>query len=238
LIDLLDPQPNEHVLDLGCGTGELSQAIAEKGAVVTGIDADPQMISQAETQFPSVMFSVADARSFLLPTQVDAVFSNAALHWVPESERAVASIANVLKPGGRFVAEFGGNGNIGAITKYLDAATSPTRNPWYFPSISQYSSLLEKHGLEVTFAQLYDRPTPLNEGDDGLRNWILMFGGTYLEGLSDWEKEELLRGAEVTLRPTLHNGEQWVADYRRIRLVAKRVANGNEQMSDKVCDNL
>jgi trans-aconitate methyltransferase len=226
LIDLLDPQHNERILDLGCGTGELAQAITEKGATVIGLDADPQMIAKAKHQFPAVTFQVADARSFHLPEPLDAVFSNAALHWVPESERVVASIAKSLKPGGRFVAEFGGKGNVGAIAKYLDEATNPELNPWYFPSIADYSSLLEKYDLEVIFAQLYDRPTPLNEGKDGLRNWILMFGESFLEDLSSDEKEQVLRGAEESLRPILYNGTQWVADYRRIRVVAKRVVNG------------
>jgi len=230
LIDLLDPHENEHILDLGCGTGELTQAIAVKGAIVIGIDADPQMISQAKRQFPSVDFQVGDARNFQLHKPVDAIFSNAALHWVPESERVVASIANALKPGGRFVAEFGGKGNVGAIAKYLDDATSPSLNPWYFPSISEYSSLLEKHGLEVTFAQLYDRPTPLNEGEDGIRNWILMFGGSFLDGIPNEKREHLLNEADKELRPILHNGEHWVADYRRIRVVAKRVAMNDEEI--------
>ena len=226
MIDLLDPQHNERILDLGCGTGELAQAISEKGATVVGLDADPQMIAKVKHQFPAVNFQVADARSFHFPEPFDAVFSNAALHWVPESERVVASIAKSLKPGGRFVAEFGGKGNVGAIAKYLDEATNPKLNPWYFPSIADYSSLLEKYDLEVIFAQLYDRPTPLNEGEAGLRNWILMFGESYLEELSSVEKEQVLRGAEENLRPILYNGTQWVADYRRIRVVAKRVVNG------------
>ena len=226
MIDLLDPQHNERILDLGCGTGELAQAISEKGATVVGLDADPQMIAKVKHQFPAVNFQVADARSFHFPEPFDAVFSNAALHWVPESERVVASIAKSLKPGGRFVAEFGGKGNVGAIAKYLDEATNPKLNPWYFPSIADYSSLLEKYDLEVIFAQLYDRPTPLNEGEAGLRNWILMFGESYLEELSSVEKEQVLRGAEENLRPILYNGTPWVADYRRIRVVAKRVVNG------------
>ena len=213
-------------MDLGCGTGELAQAISEKGATVVGLDADPQMIAKAKHQFSAVNFQVADARSFHLDEPFDAVFSNAALHWVPESERVVASIAKALKPGGRFVAEFGGKGNVGAIAKYLDEATNPKLNPWYFPSIADYSSLLEKYDLEVIFAQLYDRPTPLNEGEAGLRNWILMFGESYLEELSSVEKEQVLRGAEENLRPILYNGTPWVADYRRIRVVAKRVVNG------------
>lgn len=223
LLDILDPKPGERILDLGCGTGELSHQISLSKATVIGIDADPQMIHRAQSQFSSCQFMVGDARSFLLDQKVDAVFSNAALHWVPEAERAVGAISRSLKPGGRFVAEFGGKHNVAKIATYLDQAVGSSRNPWYFPSIAEYSSILEKHGLEVTFAQLYCRPTPLNEGENGLRNWILMFGNSFLEGLDEEMIETVLAGAESELRAELHNGEQWFADYRRIRVVASKV---------------
>lgn len=223
LLDILDPKPGERILDLGCGTGELSHQISLCEATVIGIDADPQMIHRAQSQFSSCQFMVGDARSFLLDQQVDAVFSNAALHWVPEAERAVGAIYRSLKPGGRLVAEFGGKHNVGKIATYLDRAVGSSKNPWYFPSIAEYSSILEKHGLEVTFAQLYYRPTPLNEGENGLRNWILMFGNSFLEGLDEEMIKTVLAGAESELRAELHNGDQWFADYRRIRIVASKV---------------
>ena len=185
-----------------------------------GIDADPAMIGKAQTQFPQLDFAVDDARAFVLDQPVDAVFSNAALHWVPEAERAVERIAVALKPGGRFVAEFGGKGNINTIVRYLQDKTDASKNPWFFPGIAEYSALLEKHGLEVTFASLYDRPTPLTEGESGMRNWILMFGGVFLEDLPTTEKEAILDGADDALRKDLYADGSWTADYRRIRVVA------------------
>eukprot|EP00545_Synedropsis_sp_CCMP1620_P003591 CAMPEP_0119029706 /NCGR_PEP_ID=MMETSP1176-20130426/40656_1 /TAXON_ID=265551 /ORGANISM="Synedropsis recta cf, Strain CCMP1620" /LENGTH=273 /DNA_ID=CAMNT_0006986057 /DNA_START=421 /DNA_END=1245 /DNA_ORIENTATION=- len=230
LVDILDPKPGEAILDLGCGTGELSREIAERvgsAGTVIGIDADPQMIAQAKASSSSsstedvASFRVADARSFELDEQVDAIFSNAVLHWIPEADRAVASMSACLKEDtGRLVVELGGKGNVYEIASFLERATSPELNPWYFPSIAEYSTLLEKHGLEILSAQLYDRPTPFSEGEDGLRNWILMFGGAFLEYAQD--REQLLQQAESELRPTLHNGDQWVGDYRRIRLVARK----------------
>jgi trans-aconitate 2-methyltransferase len=222
-VDILDPKPGERILDLGCGTGELSQSISERGATVIGIDADPKMIHRAQSQFSDCQFMVGDARSFELDQRVDAVFSNAALHWVPEAERAVTAISRSLKPGGRLVAEFGGKHNICKIAAYMDRAVGPSKNPWYFPSIAEYSSILEKHDLEVTFAQLYYRPTPLSEGENGLRNWISMFGNSFLYGLDDETTETVLAGAESELHTDLHDGEQWFADYRRIRIVASKV---------------
>ena len=229
LVDQLDPQVGERVLDLGCGTGELTHEIARRGARVVGIDADANMIETAaaatKTQDSGgghVDFGVADARSFGFDQPFDAIFSNAALHWVPEAERAVRAMSNALKPGGRLVAEFGGKGNVDKIVTYLTEMIGPDKNPWYFPSIAEYSTILESNGLEVTYANLYDRPTPLNEGEDGLRNWILMFAGTFLEGLSETDKEELLVNAETSLREDLHNGEHWFADYRRLRIIATK----------------
>lgn len=238
MVDLLDPQPGETILDLGCGTGELTREIAQRvvdRGRVLGLDADPQMIAQAtidaehSPNVTNVSFRVADARSFVLLDDngngekqiVDAIFSNAALHWVPEADRVVARMTACLKDdGGRLVVEFGGKGNIREIASFLERATSVERNPWYFPSIAEYSTLLEKHGLEVVLAQLFDRPTPFNEGKGGLRNWILMFGGSFLEGAKN--PEQLLQQAEKELRPKLYNGRHWVGDYRRIRIVARK----------------
>jgi trans-aconitate 2-methyltransferase len=223
LLEILDPKPGELILDLGCGTGELANEIYMLGASVIGIDADGQMIAQAKSQFPDCEFKVGDARSFVLEEPVDAIFSNAALHWVPDVDRSVQAIATALKPGGRFVAELGGRGNVEKISRYLDDAVGPDKNPWYFPSISEYTSILERHGMEVTYANLYDRPTPLNEGEAGLRNWILMFANSYLDGLSADDIEQILYGAESELRDKLYNGEKWIADYRRLRIVSTKL---------------
>jgi trans-aconitate methyltransferase len=224
LIDSLDPQPGERILDLGCGTGELTNEIAQRGATVVGIDADANMVARARQQYSHLDFRLADARSFTLDDNeapMDAVFSNAALHWVPEADRCVARMAAALSDRhGRFVLEFGGKHNVYQIASFLDRTCGKDKNPWYFPSIAEYATLLEKHGLEVQSAQLYDRPTPLI-GDNGLRNWIAMFGGPFLEGVTD--KETLFQQAEEELKPTLHNGEHWFADYRRIRITGKKV---------------
>jgi trans-aconitate methyltransferase len=221
LVDTLDPKPGEIIIDLGCGTGELTYQIAQRGATVIGIDSDPNMIHRATQQFPDIEFRLADAASFELPQLlVDAVFSNAALHWVSNAESCVQRIATSLRPNGRFVAEFGGNKNVDQITTFLEKVCGKERNPWYFPSIAQYSTLLEKHGIEVLSAELYDRPTPLL-GEDGLRNWIEMFGGNFLEGHTN--REELLQLAEKELKPKLYKDEQWIADYRRIRVVGYKV---------------
>jgi trans-aconitate methyltransferase len=226
MLKLLDAQPGERIVDLGCGTGVLSADIAKGGAIATGFDLSPEMIAQARKNFPQLRFEVADASEFTVEEPVDAVFSNAALHWVRRSEEAVRAIARALRPGGRFVAEFGGYGCVQQILDATSAALGrPAEeiSPWYFPTVGMYAPVLERHGLEVRYATLFDRPTPLEDGEQGLRNWLRMFAGGILSSLDKDRREEVYRQVEETLRPNLWQTDRWVADYRRIRMVAKKV---------------
>src|SRR5262249_19921475 len=196
----LAPQPGEVVLDLGCGTGHLTAKIAEAGATVLGVDSSAEMIAEARRAYPSLAFEVGDARHLTHDTRFDAVFSNAVLHWVTDTDLAAAGIARALKPGGRFVAEFGGRGDVRAVMTALNPAVEQTigeavESPWYYPSVGEYASLLERHGLEVTFAALFDRPTPL-DGPDGLRRWVEMFGGTFLACIPPGRRDEFLARVE------------------------------------------
>jgi trans-aconitate methyltransferase len=225
LLELLAPRPGERILDLGCGTGHLTAQLAAAGAEVVGLDASPAMIEQARRSYPQLRFGRADARSFAVSEPCDAVFSNAVLHWVREPELVIACVRRALKPGGRFVAEFGGKGNVRALVAALEkalpaAGSGPFVNPWYFPSVAEYAGLLERGGLEVTFATLFDRPTPL-EGEDGLRQWFVMFAGEALARVPENRRESFFRHLEQELRPVLYRDGTWSADYRRLRVVAR-----------------
>ena len=233
VLKLLAPQPSERILDVGCGTGHLTKAIADTGAHVVGIDSSAEMIAKASAEYPDVEFHVADARDFSFDEPFDAVFSNAALHWVLEPERAVISMSNALCPGGRFVIEMGGKNNVGRILSALETAMRElagvevsARN--FFPSIGEYAPLLEKHGLEVEQAWLFDRPTRLDDGENGVRNWLAMFRGGVFEGIAEDIKEAVLSNIETTLRPELFHDGHWTADYRRLRLKAKKQVLGAE----------
>jgi trans-aconitate 2-methyltransferase len=225
LLSLLNPQPGERILDLGCGTGRLTKAIADTGALVVGIDNSPSMIAAARGEYPHLEFFEADAGSFSFPSLFDAIFSNAVLHWILEAELVVQCVSRSLKPGGRFVAEFGGKGNVAGIAKalretlreYAQADESPW---WYYPTIGEYATLLEKHGLEVTFATLFDRLTKLEDGAAGLRNWIEMFRGEVLSSIEAEAKERILTDVESKLRGALFRDGSWYADYRRLRIAA------------------
>jgi trans-aconitate methyltransferase len=226
LLELLAAQAGERILDLGCGTGHLTAQIAATGAAVLGIDTAPAMIDEARRTYPALTFLVGDARDFAFPEPFDAVFSNAVLHWIKEPERVLACIYRALRPEGRFVAEFGGKGNVRRIGDALlrtvaDLGFGPIELPWYYPSVGEYAGLLEKHGLEVIYAILFDRPTPL-EGEAGLRHWIEMFAHSVLKIVPEEQRSEFLRRVEEQLRPQLHRNGTWIADYRRLRVVARR----------------
>lgn len=228
-IKLLSPQLGERILDLGCGTGQLSWKIAESGAEVIGIDNSPTMIEQARKTYSDLRFEVADGINFHLCSSFDAVFSNAALHWIKEPERVIMNIWEALKPGGRFVAEFGGKGNLQAIIAAMYSAieainypTKPEMNPWYFPSIAEYATLLEKQGFCVTYATLFERPTRLQGGEAGLRNWIKLIGNNFLLGIPSAQHNDFMRHVEQYLQPNFYRHGSWFADYRTLRVIAQK----------------
>jgi SAM-dependent methyltransferase len=229
LIDWLSPRPGERILDLGCGTGQLSSEIAAAGSSVVGVDLSAEMIGEARRKFPYLRCEVCDARALPFVQEFDAVFSNAALHWIPQAGQVVEGISRALKPGGRFVAEFGGRGNVqnvvAALAQGLIELDVPDgSNPWYYPSIAEYSSLLEKHGLEVRQAILFDRPTKLQDGEIGLANWIEMFCESFIRRVPEARRGDYLRAVEAAARPTLWKNEHWELDYRRLRLAAWKMA--------------
>lgn len=209
VLELLKPQPGERILDVGCGTGHLMAKMAEAGAEPFGIDASPEMIAQARQNFPKLKFQLVDAAQFRSETRFDAAFSNAALHWMLDADAVAEAVALALKPGGRLVAEMGGKGNIAAID---GAVRTNIRN--YYPSVSEYSTVLERHGFEVEFMTLFDRLTPLEGGDNGMREWVAQFRP---------DNSRPMEEVEAELRPALYRDGQWFADYRRLRFTARRL---------------
>jgi trans-aconitate methyltransferase len=226
LIGVLNPQPGERILDLGCGTGHLTAQIAALGAEVVGLDSSPSMVALARQNFPKLKFQLANARDFPFDHPFDAIFSNAALHWVREADEAVRSMAEALKPGGRLVIEMGVKGNIARVMAgvegVLRAAGYAGRHPWYFPSLGEYAGLLEEHGFEVRMAQTFARWNKLEHPERGLREWLEMFAGAYFEDVPASRREGLIREIEAVLRPALWRDGAWHADYRRLRIEAAR----------------
>jgi trans-aconitate methyltransferase len=217
LIDLLDPLADERILDLGCGSGQLTAKIAAKGAHVIGLDRSEEMIAEARRNFPALTFDVADAANFSVDLPADAVFSNAVLHWVKDADGVAKSVAYALRTGGRFVVEMGGKGNVQTILDALREVAGPAETPWYFPSVGEYTSLLERHGFEISFATLFDRPTRV-EGEDGLEDWLIMFARSVI---GEDRASEIRREVANLLRPKMFRDGAWTLDYRRLQVIAK-----------------
>jgi trans-aconitate methyltransferase len=228
LVALLAPQQGEHILDLGCGSGQLTQTIAESGASVVGLDNSASMIETARRKYPDLSFVLADAKDFSFDEPFDAVFSNASLHWVKPPEKVIECVARCVRRGGQFVAEFGGRGNVGQIFAAAEAAAQELaghgiQNVLYFPSIAEYSTILESCSLEVRQAWLFDRPTKLEDGESGLRNWLTMFGEKTFGAMPDDARQQWIERTQEKARPTLFRDGSWYADYRRLRVVAVRM---------------
>jgi trans-aconitate methyltransferase len=239
LLELLGPRPGEVVLDLGCGTGELAAEIQARGARVLALDSDPAMVAAARRRLGHDRVLLADGHAFTLPEPVDAVFSNAALHWMPRPAEVIGRVRAVLRAGGRFVAELGGAGNIGTILEALGTAMTEAglpapACPWYFPTPGQYATLLEAGGFRVAHMEHFPRPTPLAGGDGALADWLAMFGGQLTAAVPPARLPEVVDRAGELAAPGLRHDGRWVADYWRLRFAAVAVAEGDEARPAKL----
>ncbi|HYW04416.1 MAG TPA: methyltransferase domain-containing protein [Gammaproteobacteria bacterium] len=224
LVDLLDPRPGQRVLDLGCGDGALTARIAERGARVLGVDSSPDLLDAARARGLEV--ARQDGRRLAFDAAFDAVFSNAALHWMDDQDAVLEGVFRALKSGGRLVAEMGGHGNVAAIVTALMAALrwrgidGAARMPWHFPAVEACSERLRRHGFEVERIESFARPTPL---PTGMRGWLETFANPFLEGLEAAVRESVLEDAVALLEPSLRGeGGVWTADYVRLRFVARK----------------
>jgi SAM-dependent methyltransferase len=224
VLEWLAPQPGERILDLGCGDGQLTARLVATGAIVVGVDASAEMLAAARVRGIDAHEGRAESLPFADQT-FDAVFSNAALHWVRDQDAMMAEVRRVLKPGGRFVAEMGGHGNIAAIRVALTAVLA--RHGYgdredgvnYFPTADSYDRRLARHGFRVERMALIPRPTPLAEG--GMEGWLRTFRNGVLDGLPEALRDSVVAETAALLQPALCDEEgNWTADYVRLRFIA------------------
>ena len=231
VVGLLNPQPGEQILDLGCGDGALTEQLAAGGAIVLGVDASPTMLDAARQRNLQSAFGFElaqhDATALPYNQRFDAVFSNAALHWItgiPGQQATLAGIRRALRPGGRFVAEMGGHGNIAAIRTALQAALSPFQidaevtAASFYPSPAIYRRLLEAAGFTIQSIDLIPRPTPL---PNGMGSWLNTFRNGVLDQLNPTDRTTAITNTITLLEPILRDADgNWTADYVRLRFRA------------------
>lgn len=222
VLALLDPRAGERILDLGCGDGVLTRRLADAGAVVVGADSSPDFVRAAREL--GIDARLVDGHALPFEREFDAVFSNAALHWMRRPADVLAGIARALRPGGRFVAEFGGFANVAAIRTALHAVLAhhgidgAARDPWFFPGVEEYGTLLTAAGLRAEYLQLIPRPTPL---PTALEGWLGTFANPYFTDIDPARRATLTTEVIALLRPILCDGEgRWTADYTRLRVRA------------------
>ena len=220
VFDLLNPQPGERILDLGCGEGSLTERLAAAGALVVGVDMSPDFVAAAKAR--GLDARIMDGEALTFDREFDAVFSNAAMHWMLAPDRVIDGVKRALRPGGRFVAEFGGHGCVAAVQVAVSAVLArhgvAMRSPWYFPTDDAYRARLEAGGFAVTQIALIPRPTPL---PTGMAGWLATFAGPMLKQLPEGVREDAAREMEDLLRPALCDASgRWTADYVRLRFAA------------------
>ncbi|MNB78641.1 Trans-aconitate 2-methyltransferase [compost metagenome] len=230
VIDLLNPAEGERILDLGCGTGDLAYELTKAGADVTGMDLSGEMIGKAAAKYPEIPFVAGNAEDFAFGEPFDAVFSNAALHWMKNAEKVISCVWDGLKPGGRFIAEFGGKGNVDTVIRSIGEVLSgkygidaASLNPWYFPSIAEYSTLLERQGFRVVYAVHFDRPTPMEDGENGLSHWLNGLADDFFKEIPASERGPVYDQIADKARSSLFHDGQWVLDYVRLRIAAVKM---------------
>jgi trans-aconitate methyltransferase len=228
LIDWLDPVPGERILDVGCGTGELTAKLSHEDCDVVGLDSSPDMIREAREANPQPTYVNESITEYRPSNLFDAVLSNAALHWIQQPDRALRSINQCLKPGGRFIAEMGVRGNVQTIRNALHEELSaigynPSElDPWYFPEPETYLGKLQDNDFEITARTCFERPTELY-GKEGLELWLVMFAEEFFLPLDESERESIIRTLVDRLRDELYENGQWIVGYRRLRFRALKL---------------
>lgn len=227
VMQLLTVPQGSRVVDLGCGNGRLTAQLADAGYNVTGIDASESMLRLAREEYPSLRFEQGNAVTFHLGEPADAIFSNAVLHWIDadQQEQMLHNVASNLRVGGEFVFEFGGYGCAEAVHRTLETIFKEHGRVYprvfYFPTIGEYAPLVERAGMRVEYAILFDRPTPQQDGRTAA-DWIRMFDVAPFAGIPEDETADIIAEADRRLEPRLCHDGTWYIDYVRIRMRGRR----------------
>jgi SAM-dependent methyltransferase len=226
LVETLRGMRSGDVLDLGCGTGALTNEIAGFARQAIGIDSSPAMIKKAAETYPDLTFHLMDARSMTWESRFDAVFSNAVFHFIKDQDALLDRVFRALRSGGALVCEFGAAGNIAGLLDAVGAACVKRGKPYamrfYYPTEDEYGGLLKRHGFSIEYIAAYDLDTTLKEGAAGLRNWVNQIFGVEMGWFGESERESALAEIEAALRPAQWDGGSWHLKNRRLKVIARK----------------
>lgn len=224
LLEFVPVNKNQSILDLGCGTGTLTAQLFDLAGTIVGVDSSVSMIVKAEEQYPNIKFMVCDALDLPFEEEFEVVFSNAVFHWISDHNTLLKQVHKVLKPNGLLVCEFGAKGNIATIENaFIDACREleyEYKPMFNFPMSENFADLLEQNDFVIDKVYDYARPTPLKDNERGLANWMRQFFASDLEMMPEKVQNEIIKKVENLTKEPLWNGNEWIADYRRLRAIA------------------
>ena len=226
LLEFIPKNNEQTILDLGCGTGTLTAQLADLCSKVVGVDSSQNMIDKAKKQFENIEFSVCDALALPFDEEFDVVFSNAVFHWINDHNALLKNIHKALKPQGLLVCEFGANGNIATIEnafiKVCQRSGYGYTPKFNFPTVEIFGGMLEKNGFVIDKIYDFDRPTVFKDGEQGLTNFLKQFFASELAVMPEHIQSLIFDEVAELTKGTLWNGKEWVADYRRLRVIAHK----------------
>ncbi|WP_310603782.1 class I SAM-dependent methyltransferase [Anaerosporobacter sp.] len=224
LLEFVPDNNEQTILDLGCGTGIMTAQLRNLGSKVVGVDSSKSMISRAKEQFDNIEFMLCDALDLPFENEFNVVFSNAVFHWIGDHDALLSNVRKVLKADGLLVCEFGANGNIAIVENaFMEVCSSfgyDYTSKFNFPTCESFGKILEGKGFVIDKIYDYDRPTPLKDDEQGLANWMKQFFASELVVMPEDIQVAVIKKVEEFTRDILWNGNEWVADYRRLRAIA------------------
>ena len=226
LLEFIPNNKEQSILDLGCGTGTLTAQLYNLGSKVIGVDSSSNMIDKARKEYSNIEFMICDALDLPFDSEWDIVFSNAVFHWISDHNALLQNIHKVLKPKGLLICEFGASGNISSIENAFEEASNELgfdyHHKFNFPTVEDFGKLLENNGFIIEKIYDYDRPTVLKDAEQGLVNWMKQFFSSELSIMSADTQSIIFERVEQLTKTSLWNGNEWVADYRRLRAIAHK----------------
>ncbi|MFS3930297.1 class I SAM-dependent methyltransferase [Priestia flexa] len=230
VMNVLSPQAGENILEIGSGNGYMANQLSSLGVNITGIDSSENMVEQSQHHYPHLQFMHVNALDLDYEDQFDAVFSKNTLHLIHPPSVVIKNIYRALRLQGRFVTEFNGKNHLYPVFNEVmrqlavfNIISSDFSLPFYFPSIGEYTSLLEQHEFHVQSAIYFTHPLVLQH-EDGLRNWLDTHASSLFKNITAETKQIIFNRVEDRLQETFFKHDEWYLPAASIRVQAVKIS--------------